>query len=150
MLAAASPYISLPTSTFADQDVLHFVDNTSALYGMVKGYSRVPDSSAIIRAFQVANIALGANVWFNYVATKANVADLPSRGAMGEMAAALRSVLPSFSLAESERELIIPACPTDASWADVMSQLPAHHPSVGQGSSSRRSKRSGKGSKRCR
>ena len=150
LLAAASPYISLPPSTFADQDVLHFVDNTSALYGMVKGYSRVPDSSAIIRAFQVANIALGANVWFNYVATKANVADLPSRGAMGEMAAALRSVLPSFSLAESERELIIPACPTDASWADVMSQLPAHHPSVGQGSSSRRSKRSGKGSKRCR
>ena len=97
LLAAASPYVSLPPSTFSDQDVLHFVDNTSALYGMVKGYSRVPDSSAIIRAFQVANIALGANVWFNYVATKANVADLPSRGASSQLFRILHSILPSFS-----------------------------------------------------
>ena len=30
-------------------------------------------------------MSLRANVWFNYVATKANVADLPSRAAISEM-----------------------------------------------------------------
>ena len=58
-------------------------------------------------------------------ASRSNVAALPSREAAGEMAAALRFILPSFSLAESERELVITACPTDASYVDVMSQPPA-------------------------
>ena len=53
------------------------MDNSSALYGLVKGYSARPDSLAIIRAFHAANLAIRANVWFNYVASKANVADLP-------------------------------------------------------------------------
>ena len=59
------------------------------------------------------------------------------------MVAALRSVLPSFSLAESERKLIIPARLTDASRADVMPQLPTRRPSVGQGSLHRHSRRAG-------
>ena len=54
-----------------DEDVLHFIDNSSALYGMVKGYSSRPDSMAIIRAFHAANLALRANVYFSYVASKA-------------------------------------------------------------------------------
>ena len=83
------------------KDVIHYIDNSSALYGMTKGYSSVPDSLAIIRAFHAANLALRANIWFNYVATKANVADLPSRGALDEMAACLRKVLPSFSLLDT-------------------------------------------------
>ena len=32
------------------------------------------------RAFHAANLAMQANVWFNYVASKANVADLCPRG----------------------------------------------------------------------
>ena len=75
LLAAAAVYVSLPHSAFHEQDVVHYIDNSSALYGMTKGYSSIPDSLAIIRAFHAANLALRANVWFNYVATKANVAD---------------------------------------------------------------------------
>ena len=112
--------------------------------GMTKGYSRVPDSLAIIRAFHAANLALQANVWFNYVATKANVADLPSRGALDEMAACLRTILPSFSLLNDSVEFVIPACPRDLGglWAAVLRQLPSPTRPV-EGGSSRRSRRSG-------
>ena len=126
LLAAAAVYVSLPHSAFHEQDVVHYIDNSSALYGMTKGYSSIPDSLAIIRAFHAANLALRANVWFNYVATKANVADLPSRGALDEMASCLRKILPSFSLLDDSVEFVIPACPRDLGglWAAVLAQLP--------------------------
>ena len=100
------------------------MDNSSALYGLVKGYSSRPDSLAIIRAFHAANLAIRANVWFNYVASKANVADLPSRGDLALMADVLRHVSPSFSLADGV-DLVIPACPRDLDglWAAVMAQV---------------------------
>ena len=143
LLAAAAVYVSLPRAAFYEQDVIHYIDNSSALYGMTKGYSSVPDSLAIIRAFHAANLALRANVWFNYVATKANVADLPSRGALDEMAACLHRVLPSFSLLDDSVEFVIPACPRDLDglWAAVLGQLP---PSVRpEAPRARRSRRSG-------
>ena len=109
LLAAASVYVSFPSSDFEGMDVVHYIDNTSALYGLVKGYSPRPDSLRIIRAFHVANVALGANVWFNYVATKANLADLPSRGAVGEMADVIRRVLPSFHVERDRVDMVFPA-----------------------------------------
>ena len=101
------------------------MDNSSALYGLVKGYSSRPDSLAIIRAFHAANLAIRANVWFNYVASKANVADLPSRGDLALMADVLRHVSPSFSLDADGVDLVIPACPRDLDglWAAVMAQV---------------------------
>ena len=77
-------------------EVLHFVDNTSAVYGLVKGYSAQPDSAGVILAFHLCGLALRCGVWFNYVASKANVADLPSRGAISEMVRALRPFDPGF------------------------------------------------------
>ena len=107
LLAAAAAYTSIP-GHFDGADVIHFIDNTSALYGLVKGYSAVPDSAAIIRAFHMANISIGANVWFNYVATKANVADLPSRGALLDLFSILRRFLPSFDPRGDEVPFCIP------------------------------------------
>ena len=43
-----------------------------------------------------------------YVASHANIADLPSRGALGEMAAALRSIDSSFSLEGSAVRMELP------------------------------------------
>ena len=48
------------------------------------------------------------NVWFAYVASHANIADLPSRGALGEMTATLRSVDSSFSLEGSAVRMELP------------------------------------------
>ena len=123
--------------------MIHFIDNSSALYGMVKGYSSQPDNLSIIRAFHAANLAMRANVWFSYVASKANVADLPSRGALADMAIRLRRFSPSFSLADSRVDMVLPACPRDVDevWEAVMLQLPAYRPSVPRSRGVRRTRR---------
>ena len=101
---------------------------------------------SIIRAFHVANLALRANVWFSYVASKANISDLPSRGALSEMAAALLRVAPRapFSLLRDSVPLMFPSGDTDvaAVWAAVTAQLPPQ-PS-GSGGPSKRHAPSGK------
>ena len=147
LLAAAAVYVSYPPGTFDGWDVLHFVDNSSALYGLVKGYSSRPDSLAIIRAFHAANLAIRANVWFNYVASKANVADLPSRGDLALMADVLRHVSPSFSLDADGVDLVIPACPRDLDglWAAVMAQV-----QPGPGGPKRRARAGGRRNRRDR
>ena len=112
-------------STFGEDlvgwEVVHFVDNTSAVYGLVKGYSPQPDSAAIIAAFHVSNVALRALVWFNYVASKANVADLPSRGAFDEMAFCLSLVQPSFNLDGSFVATVLP--PIERDWPVLVSTI---------------------------
>ena len=79
ILAAILPYFSLPNSLTRDRRVLHFVDNTSALYALFNGYSRMPDSSWMVNMFHCLNATLRADIWWEYVASKANIADLPSR-----------------------------------------------------------------------
>ena len=125
LLAAVSVYVSIPPVVFTDVDVIHFVDNSSALYGLVKGYSGLPDSLAIIRALHAANLALRANLWFNYVASHANIGDLPSRGATSDLISILRSVLTSFEPGRDSVELALPACPRDVHdlWTAVSAQL---------------------------
>ena len=77
-LGAAVPFTSLPNK-FKDRDVIHFIDNTGALVGLAKGYSRDVDTSRIAHVFHTVCAAAQANVWFEYVASGANIADLPSR-----------------------------------------------------------------------
>jgi hypothetical protein len=105
--AAAAPYLSLP-GAFVDQDVIHFVDNSSATYGLVKGSSPQDDSQRLIFSFHLRQVLDVFNVWLAYVASHANIADLPSRGALGEMATALRSVDSSFSLEGSAVRMELP------------------------------------------
>ena len=113
-------YSSFPTEFFRERDVVHYIDNTSALYSITKGYSRQPDSLAIIRAFHVLDMMLEVNVWFNYVDSKANIADLPSRDAIWEMAEAIRSIQCDFSIGDSEVVFSIPPIPDDpASLAEL-------------------------------
>jgi hypothetical protein len=79
--------------------VIHWIDNTSALASLIKGYSRMPDSAQIIHAFHSLNLGLKCKVWFEYVNTKANIADEPSRGELA-LLAELHSI---------EREIAHPA-----------------------------------------
>ena len=60
--------------------MLHFIDNTGALFGLSKGYSGDDDSSRLIHHFHCVLGAVDANVWMEYVASGANISDLPSRG----------------------------------------------------------------------
>ena len=73
----------LAYTTFKDElrgrRAIHWIDNTSALASLIKGYSRVPDSAQIVHAFHSLALGLKCKVWIEYVNTKANIADEPSR-----------------------------------------------------------------------
>ena len=61
--------------------VVHFVDNTSALAASVRGYAGPVDSRRIVHALHATLQAQRVSVWFDYVRSKANVSDAPSRDA---------------------------------------------------------------------
>ena len=84
LLYAVAPYYSAP-EVFAGRQVIHFIDNTSACAALVKGYARAVDSGLIVNAFHAFNVGLQADVFFEYVRSKANIADLPSRGDVVEL-----------------------------------------------------------------
>lgn len=46
---------------------MHFIDNSSALVGLAKGYSSDVDSARLVSAFHVMNATVRSNVWFEYV-----------------------------------------------------------------------------------
>ena len=79
VLGGVAPYSSLP-ELFRGRDVIHFIDNTGALFGLAQGSSSDPDSARLIHAQHSLAAALDVNVWYEYVASGANIADLPSRG----------------------------------------------------------------------
>ena len=62
--------------------MLHWIDDTSVMSALTKGYSGAPDSAVMVHAFHAYNLALRAQVWFEYVNTHANVSDRPSREGM--------------------------------------------------------------------
>jgi hypothetical protein len=79
VMAGVAAYTSRPDQ-FRGRDVIHFIDNTGALFGMAKGYSGDDDSARLIHVFHTVASAVDANVWLEYVQSGANIADLPSRG----------------------------------------------------------------------
>ena len=105
LLAAVAAY-----TTFADElrgrDVIHWIDNTGALAALIKGYAREVDSARIVHAFHALGMGLRVRVWLEYVASKANIADFPSRGVF-DMLSGLQSearplVMPALSGWEDE------------------------------------------------
>ena len=110
LLFAAVPYRTLP-HLFAGRQVIHFVDNTSALAALVKGYAAAIDSGLIVNAYHAYNAGLRADTFFEYVRSKANIADLPSRGALMELLEVLER------LGMRAAAVRVPACfPPLSSW----------------------------------
>ena len=58
---------------------MHWIDNTGVIAALTKGYSRAPDSVRILHVFKAFCLGLGVSIWFQWVPSKANIADLPSR-----------------------------------------------------------------------
>ena len=71
-------YRSVP-ELVAGASVIHFVDNTGALSNLVHGYAARADCGRLTNAFHLALARLQCSVWLDWVPSKANVADLPSR-----------------------------------------------------------------------
>ena len=74
-------------TTFPDllqgQHVIHWIDNESAVYSLVKGYCGAADSARVVNIFHSTVSRLGITPWLEYVGTEDNIADLPSRGEFG-------------------------------------------------------------------
>ena len=79
ILAAVCVYYSWP-ELFVDRDVIHWIDNSSAIMALIKGYSGMPDSARLVHAYYLMMYKLGTRVWFEHVVSDANVSDMPSRG----------------------------------------------------------------------
>ena len=77
-VAALSALLTYP-EMLAGRRVVHFVDNTVALSAIVHGYARKPDMAALSNAYTLYAAGLRAQTYLDYVASKANIADLPSR-----------------------------------------------------------------------
>ena len=75
---AASPYHTL-TEVLRGTRPIHFIDNTSAIAGLVKGYARPSDSAKIVHGCAATCAAISCSPFFGYVRSAANVGDLPSR-----------------------------------------------------------------------
>ena len=78
LFGVLAPYLSVP-DMLRGRRVIHWIDNTSAVAASTKGYSKAPDSARIVHALHMRIASIRARVWFEYVRTKANVADEPSR-----------------------------------------------------------------------
>jgi hypothetical protein len=59
--------------------VIHFIDNQSAVAGILKGYSRACDSAVLAALYNGLMASAAAAVWVEYVESSANLADGPSR-----------------------------------------------------------------------
>ena len=57
----------------------HYVDNQGALYCAINGRSADPDMNRLVFLAQLRIAQLRARVWFDYVPSASNVADLPTR-----------------------------------------------------------------------
>ena len=110
VMAGVAAYTSLPEQ-LRGRDVIHFIDNTGALFGMAKGYSGDDDSARMIHAFHTVLAAIDCNVWLEYVQSGANISDLPSRGKF-ELLAEMGSI---------QFEMVIP--PVGGDWWRVYTSL---------------------------
>ena len=95
--AAVAVYSSLP-GLFRDRQVIHWIDNTSAISCLLHGYSGKPDSARLVNAFHLYVAGLRSNIHFEYVESKANVADLPSRSEFEFLLNTLRSSPVKFDI----------------------------------------------------
>ena len=79
MMAVLSVYASLPR-VFHDAMVMHFVDNQGVLWNLVDASSKEPGCAGMAHSTALLQARLRAAVWYEYVASKANIGDMPSRG----------------------------------------------------------------------
>ena len=121
LLAAIAVYTTYP-AVFAGRKVNHFIDNTVALSALVHGYASKPDLAKGVNVFYLQMVALRASVYLDWVPSKANIADLPSRSEF----AALRAELVGMPGALSHPDPLIP--PDLASWRAPLSSWAAVRP----------------------
>ena len=81
-LAAAAPYFSSVPSVqraLCGRNVMHYVDNQGACYALINGGAKDDDMNRCVFIAGMRQAVLGCNVWYDYVPSASNIADLPTR-----------------------------------------------------------------------
>ena len=78
LIAAVGAHRTL-AAALGSEAVVHFVDNTGALSNLIHGYAQRPDCGRLTNSFHLTVARLRSKVWLEWVPSKANVADAPSR-----------------------------------------------------------------------
>jgi len=118
-LAAVSVYNTYG-SLIQGRKVLHFIDNTVALSALVHGYSGKPELAKMVNIFYLQMIGLRTSVFFDYVPSKANIADLPSRADLARLRLELRGLL----IRGGAPDLL--AVPSVAEWSSDLTSWTRH------------------------
>jgi len=125
-IAAIAVYSTYP-EVFRGRKVNHFIDNTVALSALVNGYSGKPELAKPVNTFYLQMLGLRSSVYFDWVPSKANIADLPSRAGWTELALALRGLR---RLSHPSDHLVVPDIHTWRAplgyWVDRFSRTPDH------------------------
>ena len=78
-LAGAAFYYTYREDRLRGRQIYHWIDNLAAVAGLAKGYSGKADTARIVNSFNVRQAFLRFRVWWEWIPTHQNVADLPSR-----------------------------------------------------------------------
>jgi hypothetical protein len=81
-LAGAAFYYTYDPLRLRGRQIYHWVDNLAAVAGLSKGYSGKADTARIVNSFNVRQAFLRFRVWWEWVPSSQNIADLPSRWAL--------------------------------------------------------------------
>ena len=76
------------------QDVLHFADNQAANFSAIKGYSKAPDIGHLVTNLHLSLTRLNIRFWLEYVRSKSNIADDPSRAELSRLRAMGGTAIP--------------------------------------------------------
>ena len=78
LTVAVAVWYTLP-GLLRDRAVMLFIENMQALAAIVKGYAAQPDCAALVNCFHEAVFELRSPLWAEWVPSKANIADWPTR-----------------------------------------------------------------------
>ena len=78
LIAAVAVWFTLP-DLLRDRAVMMFIDNVVALSAIVNGYANKADCAALVNCFHEAVLSLRSHLWSEWVPSKANIADFPTR-----------------------------------------------------------------------
>jgi len=79
LAAAAAPYFSLPCSWWRQRCVMHYIDNQGACYSLIHGRASDADANRLVFVMSMHIALLRCDVWYDYVPSASNIADLPTR-----------------------------------------------------------------------
>ena len=122
-LAPTALLHTMPEAILKGRKAMMWVDNLAAKYGLQKGYSKVADSGRIINAFRLKQAALGMRVWFEWIPSEQNIADLPSRGKACELYQIFDAVSEEISGGEWECYEWDMVVPDFSSWTAPLAEL---------------------------